>query len=227
MLSDERILRLLNDAHRAQAWHDGEAPKVHLVERDSRDDLGLGRRWVWRVGVGLSLAACAAIAVTLSLSSGSSPAKTGNANPPGVVDVVRLSPPAPPTEVSGSESATIASEPESVLMAIVQDDVGDVRCVRWSCADFDGRSLNELKENELRTAGLAMLCQERPSRLVVVAMQGPKQAMPTSDSHATHLARCIMAAPACDSGSISMRDCNGGSCVGSDVQVRVEAVAMR
>jgi hypothetical protein len=115
----------------------------------------------------------------------------------------------------------------SVLMAIVEDAPGHVRCVRWVGVNFGGRSLCELTPEELRAIGMGMLCAEDSPRALVVGMQGPRSALPSSDDHATALARCLLKTASCGVGTFDSTRCAQAGCAGARVRMRVESLALR
>lgn len=215
MLNDREIECLLRAGH-----------QVDLAEAEVlRDEPAVagrigGRRWDRLVMWG-SIAAMVTVGVVVWLVAG-----RGSGATPGKIELVAA--PGPGEVVVAPSPPSAVESHGTVVMAIVEDDAGGLRCVRWSPGVLGQRKLNEIRPDELRALGMTMVCAESPRRVLVVGMEGPRrEVVPTSDAHATDMARCILSSPACGSGVFDAGRCAQAGCVGSDVSVRVESVAMK
>jgi hypothetical protein len=117
----------------------------------------------------------------------------------------------------------------SVVLAIVPDDRGELRCVRWlpgPLCGAGGPGLAGVHADELRAMGMGMLCEETAPRVLVVGLEGPAGSLPASDAHAADLARCILKSPGGKLPGAS-EVCTPGTCMPSTVRMRMEAVTVR
>jgi|GEM_PF-1339010 len=66
-------------------------------------------------------------------------------------------------------------------------------CVsQWSANWSDGRSVNELEEQELIDASMDHSCVTDARRIVVVGLSGPADSMPKNDQQALELSLCLI-----------------------------------
>lgn len=143
--------------------------------------------------------------------------------------------PAPRVPSSGPSVATVPEAPAaagsargSVLLAVVEDEIGNLQCVNWTPWLAGGRSIQETGTEELCSLGMALSCDPAPRRLLVVGLEGPRESLPTSNVAAANLARCILNMPPCTgTGTFDPGRCAqaGGQCLSSQVSMRVEVVA--
>lgn len=131
----------------------------------------------------------------------------------------------PPRPTGGTEPNP-APRDGAVVLAIVQSDTGELRCVRWSPPQWSGRSLRDVTNEELQSVGLSMVCDNLAQRLLVVGMEGPAAKLPASDQSAMQMAQCVLMAPGCGVGVFDPQVCRATGCVPGDVSVRVESVAL-
>lgn len=223
--ADERLLRWLRSAAEVEAFEGASAPgSVHVVRRPTAhagrtrapSAHAIARRWVAAAAVFLLGGLAVSAYVYTQANSGRKAGATGA-----------------PLAVNTAETPGVAViDPDlhaetTVLMAIVEDAPGHVRCVRWTGVTFGGRSLSDLTPEELRTIGMGMLCAEDSQRALVVGMQGPRSALPSSDDHAAALARCLVKTASCGVGVFDAARCAQAGCAGERVRMRVESLALR
>lgn len=217
MLDDRRLEQLLRAGHEVDSLEVEVAlPAGRIGPRTAR--------WETRVLWGaIAAAAVIGVSVWALIGRGGSPSP-GNG---GGNDIVVL-PPVKPAPGSTPVDPTVADEHGTVVMAIIEDERGGLRCVKWSPGSWGSRPLSALKGDELKAMGMAMVCADAPKRLLVVGMEGPrKEMMLASDAHAADVAKCILSAPSCGSGTFDSGRCAQAGCVGSEVSVRVESVAWK
>ena len=116
-----------------------------------------------------------------------------------------------------------------MVLTIVPDDRGELKCVRWASGPWGGtlgQKLADVHADELRAMGLGMVCEHTAPKVLVVGLEGPAEMLPTSDARAADLARCILKTPR---GSLpsSSEVCTPGTCMPTTVRMRMEAVVMR
>ncbi len=154
---------------------------------------------------------------------------------PRVVSTPELTPEAVAALVRSIDPSMVAraGEPaegpprESVILAIVEDEPGKVRCVQWTDHDWGkGRHLADVDSGELLTMSTALSCDENPARVVVVGLEGPPDSLPRGQGAMNLLAECILQSPAaCPSDSSSYR-ASAVQCLPGDLHVKVESLAM-
>lgn len=213
MLNDCELERLL------RAGHQIDQVEAEIARQDSPVIGRIGARGWERLVMWGSIAAMVTVGVVVWMAVG-----RGAGSESGNGELVV----APASSVPLGAAPSMGDSHGTVVMAIVEDDTGGLRCVRWSPAVLGNRKLNEVRPDELRALGMTMVCAESPRRVLVVGMEGPRrEVVPTSDAHANDLARCILSSPACGSGVFDAGRCAQAGCVGTDVNVRVESVAMK
>ena len=191
MLTDERLERLLRDAH-----------AVDEVERAVRvpPDRAVVRRLAW----GIAAAAVVAIAAL--------PAVMRSRSNPGPL-----------------QPAPVADRPAeaSLLLAVYQNDAGLLSCVNWSADALKGRKVSAISAEELTRLGLTLSCDPSAARILVMGLEGPVTALPTSDDRAHAVAQCITSTGPCAAGAFDPQTCAAAGCLGQEVKVRIESVALR
>lgn len=78
----------------------------------------------------------------------------------------------------------------SVIMAFFRDSDDRCSCVQLNAADFKG-GLAEVHGQELLRRALANACHDNPERVMVIAMQGPTDALPSSTAEAELIAAAM------------------------------------
>jgi len=246
------------DAHRAwHARHVGGVGRVHrgaggasceVVVPGVRGAGGARGRVFWRsgVGVGAWMAAAAVLGLAVGLAVLAARPGSGRSSQPagegGAVAVTRsggASEGGPAVEMDDPFAAlegAVASVPagnvagaDAVVLTIVPDDRGELKCVRWASGPWGGtlgQKLADVHADELRAMGLGMVCEHTAPKVLVVGLEGPAEMLPTSDARAADLARCILKTPR---GSLpsSSELCTPGTCMPTTVRMRMEAVVMR
>lgn len=203
MLSDDRLQQLLRDAHALEAFERGE---VAVAPRRAR-----ARYVLW----GTAIAAAAALAVSLpALINAWSP--TPNISP--IVNNLH------PTKSTPKPAPSATS---SLLLAVYQNDSGHLSCVNWSAEALKGRAISSLTAEELTRLALAMACDPKAARILVVGLEGPPAALPSSDDRAKLVAQCLSTTPPCASGMFNPTSCASAGCLDTDVKVRIESLALK
>ncbi|MGH7133573.1 MAG: hypothetical protein ACREJO_16710 [Phycisphaerales bacterium] len=214
MLDDRRLEQLLRAGHEVDSL-DAEVarPAGRIGPRTARWETHM----LWG-----AVAAAAVIGVSIWALAGGGSQSPDN----GGGSVIVVAPPVGPSPAPVDPA--VVDEHGTVVMAIVEDDRGELRCVKWSPGSWGSRPLSALKGDELRAMGMAMVCADAPKRLLVVGMEGPrKEMLPANDAHAADVAKCILSSPSCGSGTFDSGRCAQAGCVGSEVNVRVESVAWK
>jgi hypothetical protein len=141
--------------------------------------------------------------------------------------IARSSPSGPPATVLAQ--APVPDDEQTVLLAIYHDPIVGTRCVQWRDFDFDkNRCLADVSPTELRglclkSAGLCA-CPADLTNVTLVALAGPRSALPATDSAALSLADCILASDRpCDSAGACYLPA-ARSCLPKGVSVKVENV---
>ena len=99
----------------------------------------------------------------------------------------------PVVEPAASEVTHVAkAEPEigSVIMAVFRDADERCSCIQINAADFEGR-LSDVGQSEILRRALANACHDNPRQVLVIAMQGPKDELPTTAAEAELLAAAV------------------------------------
>ena len=242
-MNDKQLQSLIGMALEAEELS-GEAPlagSLHAAGSTPRSH----RRWYVGVpGAGL-LAAVVLLAVGISIymRTGSAPSPNPGAvaivNPSDVAPEPAPTPAPAPTPVRAN-TVTVAQNPvpaeqgcpdKSVVLAIYEDAPGVIRCVRWREHNWkDGRCLHEVNPAELLCAGFGAPCNQagatRPNTLLVVALSGPKDRLPSNEGEAQALATCIAHSPLAHDDPDRDPACVHVPCIPPDVTVRVESLAM-
>lgn len=112
-----------------------------------------------------------------------------------------------------------------VVIALVRDLGGVLRCVQWRQHEWDVRSVSGMDAQDLKSA-VPATCDAGPRQVVLVAVTGPTHSLPRTDESAAELATCILGSPrGCDTDAMCF---NGAAarCLPNDVSVKVETVAL-
>ncbi len=73
------------------------------------------------------------------------------------------------------------------------DECGECWCVRrWSPQWGAERNVNELEESELVDDSIVRSCVGDPSRVIVIGLSGPEDALPKTDDQALQLSLCLI-----------------------------------
>lgn len=195
--------------------------------------------WMW--GSGLAAAAAVALGIggiiMLSGGGGSSSGTGGSGGPmPGPIATNSTAQPpvdsVPAPIETIAVAAPVAASPKlaaspAMLLAIYQDMFGGARCVQIVPRPLEpGESLAGLARDEMLHAedierGAA--CAPGPHRLLVVALSGPADQLPTTYERAEALASCIAQTRDICSEEQSAYASAAFTCVPPGVSVRVES----
>lgn len=123
---------------------------------------------------------------------------------------VRGPQPVAPTPVAALPEHTVAPvkatpkapEEGSVLLAVFHDSDDRCSCVQLRSDALKGRKVSEMGGGELLRAAIATACHENPEKVLVLAMSGPKDVLPTTTAEAEVLATCITENGRCGDDSI-------------------------
>jgi len=210
-----------------------------------------------RIGLrtGAFAAAAACVGLAIYFGGGGSPAQpqgrpiaSTNGSDAKTATVVVVPPkPAPPIEPLITKVARLtpaqfrawmrgfdhsaSAEVSTGVLAIFQDSLGVVRCVKWQPHDFGGRAIDKLNPGELVEATYGPHCSViGPHRLIAVAVTGPKDTLPDSDERAQALAQCLVGETpkGCevDPESTSIASEWATGCVPRGLHMMVETLAM-
>lgn len=203
MLSDERLQQLLRDAHALETFERVGAPVPSAAGRNFT-------RWI--IAIAASVAVLAGVGLVLVQSL----ARNQRAAPQ---LIAHADPAAPPQPAAPATS--------SLLLAVYQNDSGNLSCVNWSADALKGRNVASLTAEELTRLGLALACDPQAARILVVGLEGPTASLPSSDARAHMVAQCLSATPPCASGTFNSRTCASAGCLDTQIKVRVESLALR
>lgn len=195
----EQLLKLSNRAQEFQrevgdmAGESGGAP-LRLAPHTRRHVV----RFRWIAG---ALAACIAVSVTIILwQTGVS--KRSEFHMPDVAARGPVAKPLPaitPEDLPAPAAGAQDDDQVHVVVALYRNDSNESEqcpecwCVaQWSAQWSDGRSINEVQDEELVGASMAHACVLDPKRVVVVGLSGPATSMPKSDQQARELSLCLM-----------------------------------
>ncbi|MFN0011436.1 MAG: hypothetical protein ACKVS8_07310 [Phycisphaerales bacterium] len=190
----------------SDAQLEGLLRAAHEAEDFERDALRpVGRIWT-AARVGLALAACLALctaAVWLLAPGTGTVAPTGLATAPAV-----LAPPA-----------------RTVVMAIAEDEAGQLACVGWAdhCLT-PGTTLADLDTGELESIGAALACSPTSPRVLIVGLEGPAASLPRSDAEALSIAGCFRTSASCHSNTFDEHSCANVVCAAPSVAVRIASL---
>jgi hypothetical protein len=142
-------------------------------------------------------------------------------------DMIRPAPAPAPAGVVGARLDPEGLE-QCVVMAIYRDPLGAMHCVQMKPHEWQGnRCLTEVPPSELRSVWFGRPCAE-PASTLVVALSGPRRALPKNEEGAVALARCILGlSESCEAHGQPCLQRAAVECVPSEVSVRVETVAAR
>lgn len=234
MMTDRQLENLLRMAHEADEFARADQPALRLVNGGAPRTA----RPIWR-----SALAWGSMAAVLGLAVGVWMLRPAPTSGPALA-VNR--PAAPATLSDPAASATVSAAWEagwskiesmfglslprqgSVVMAIVQDQAGGIRCVRWTEHEWsEGRNLDQVDSAELKALAKTLVCERDAPRVVVVGLEGPAPTLPQSESMATEVAECILRSPTCHPATWSPTSCAQQACMPEAVRVRFETLAMR
>lgn len=239
----QELLRMAAEIERIEA--DAQSVIGHVGGRSATS--ARGRRssftrsaWMW--GSGLAAAAAVALGiggvVMLSGGGGSSSAGGSGGPTPGPIATTNNAAQQPPVDSAPAPVESIAvalpaattpklAASPGLLLAIYQDMFGGARCVQIVPRPLEpGESLAGLARDEMLHAedierGAA--CAPGPHRLLVVALSGPADQLPTTYERAEALASCIAQTRDICSEEQSAYASAAFTCVPPGVSVRVES----
>jgi hypothetical protein len=212
MLSDKRLENLLRDAHALEAFERVGAPPGSAKPWPNTARPGGGEP---RYRGLLAAAAVLALIVTPVVLYKGLTGGTAKQTPVvvGTPDKAPDHPTPPPTS--------------SLLLAVYQNDAGKFSCVNWSADALKGRAIASLTADELTRLGLTLACDPGAARILVVGLEGPAAALPTSDDRAKAVAQCLSTTPPCASGTFDPQTCASAGCLDNQVTVRIESLALK
>lgn len=113
-----------------------------------------------------------------------------------------------------------------IVVAIYRDQIGAMHCVQLKPHEWqDNQCLTEVSSHELKSVHFGAPCTQDARQTLLVALSGPRNALPTTEQGAVALAKCILGkAGSCD----SEPGCFTGvasHCLPSNVAVKIETVA--
>lgn len=121
--------------------------------------------------------------------------------------------------LSGNKSA--------VLVAIFKDSTGDCRCVQIQPHNWeDGRTLADHLPSDLLGVKLNGSCSAGGDSLMLVAMEGPTELLPSTAAQAEELANCVSDAPRICDGSPGCMASMASRCLPPDVAVLAHSVPL-
>lgn len=187
-MRDDQILDLVRMASEAQDLERGSA--LRLVGEPARRSLG------GRVGVLMALAAAVAGAVYLwpaPVSPGSASPLLPNGLPNGLPGGERL---ATGAEAGGGEvvpaTMTVSEAIEGpMLLAVFHQKDARCDCVVWKPLAFAGGDIETLDSEALMNAALAYRCSDDTSLVLAIALDGPRDMLPTTREGAMELAATL------------------------------------
>ncbi|MEE8170541.1 MAG: hypothetical protein V3T70_08340 [Phycisphaerae bacterium] len=119
---------------------------------------------------------------------------------------------------------------ESCVVITVQQRLsGECECVNLRSHAWDrGRRLNDVEPDELIHVGLGQSCSSAVERMLVLALSGPPEQLPSSPAEAEQLVACLGDGPSMDSssGDASSFAKHAQSCVPEGVTVLAQAFTM-
>ncbi|MBL0870408.1 MAG: hypothetical protein IBJ18_07530 [Phycisphaerales bacterium] len=220
-LNDERLLELLRAAHEVNNLEAG----VHepLPTRTTlASSFPLRRKLIAISGVAAMVALLAAVwfaSYHAAQSNNTQPA----VNPPNVTASNTSTNPGAPSD----DSEIDADTRKAVVLAIGETDTGELACVNWSADVLQGRTIHQVNDDELKRLGMALMCESPSRRMIVVAMEGPQTAIPTTNQRASEMARCLLKAPACGSSQFDQSRCASAGCLTPEINVRMKSIALK
>ncbi len=190
----------------SDAQLEGLLRAAHEAEAFERDALKpVGR--IWTGGrAGLAVAACVAVGTLV------------------VWLLVPRAGPAAPVAIRTSPSIPAAAF-RTVVMAIAEDDAGQLACVGWAdhCLT-PGTTLADIDTGELESIGAALACIPTSPRVLIVGLEGPAASLPSSDAEAWSIAGCFRASAWCDTSTFDERSCANTVCAAPTVAVRIASL---
>lgn len=131
-----------------------------------------------------------------------------------------------PASFGGRAIASHAHDECSVVLLIVRDFHGISSCVQIKPHDFGERCVQDLTSYEMAYQAQGEQCMPG-HQMLVVALSGPSESLPTNDRSARALAACILGLPrTCDAEGACF-DGPTASCVAKNVSFKVETVALK
>jgi hypothetical protein len=185
-MNDKDLSALIRMATEAERLEEPAPLRFAWAKADRADTASRVRTAVTGI-VSLAAAACLGfVALTWMKPTSTQPLPVAVA-PTEVQPVVETAP-----EVIRLAKADSAPEVEigSVIMAVFRDADERCSCIQINAADFEGR-LSDVGQSEILRRALANACHDNPRQVLVIAMQGPKDELPTTAAEAELLAAAV------------------------------------
>ncbi|MBX3404605.1 MAG: hypothetical protein KF699_14430 [Phycisphaeraceae bacterium] len=238
-MNDRQIHELLRMAAEIERIEVDAASVVgHIGGRSA--PIARGRRlfaarsaWVWGSGIAAAAAVALGIGGFLALSGGGGSGGGGGGvltdAHPNPMDY-QVPPPPPPSDTAVVAAPALLpkiSASPALLLAIYQDMFGGARCVQIVPRPLEpGESLAQIARDEMLHAEdieRGAWCAPGPHRLLVVALAGPADRLPTTYERAEALASCIaLSRDMCSEDHASYANA-AYTCLPPGVSVRVES----
>lgn len=223
-LNDQRLLELLRAAHQVNnleaGVHDPTSAQTTITPALSRR-----RRLITFTAIS-AMAAMLALVTTVWISNFNT-AQPSSTHP-------TIDPRSASASNNNTKSAAPSDESEAdagtrkaVVLAIGESDTGELACVNWSADVLQGRTIHQVNDEELKRLGMALMCESPSRRMIVVAMEGPQTAIPTTSQRASEMARCLLKAPACGPSQFDQTRCANAGCLTPEISVRMKSIALK
>ncbi len=198
MLNDKDLAALIRMADEVDRLESPAASRFEWAAVQASGRSALIRRMTLGMG-GLAAAACVGLGMFLWAKPATVPQQISRTNPAPVLTLPT------PTDVESTPvtvavgkapqpvlvtQAPIEPEIQSVVMAVFQDADDRCSCIQMNPGNFKGDLANVGSQELLRTA-MANACHANPDRVLVIAMQGPSESLPTSTAEAEVWAACV------------------------------------
>lgn len=191
-----------------------------------------GARRVWLIGGGLAAAAALTLAAVAVWPTKPSEPSARLADSTGVVGTHEVVPPARSVVVDSPPPVHVAQVPpdageKTVLLAIFRDADDRCSCVQLRDGEWSGRKLADIGRSELLRTAMARACNESPEHVLVIAIAGPAEYLPSSDQ-AEVLAACVFETPStCGDDDSSCYTSAAMACLPAGMTVKAETLAMK
>jgi len=179
-MNDKDLSALIRMAGEAERLEEQAPLRFEWAKPDRTAREGQFRKMLGGIAT-LAAAACLGIAVLVWMK----PTQTPNLPSGGSITHHETSPMdfVRKPEVLADGGASSADNLASVVLASFSDADDRCSCVQMNAADFKGK-LTEVGSLELLRTAMANPCHENPKQVLVIAMQGPRESLPTSAAEA-------------------------------------------